>query len=169
MGQGSLTWERAQTACRDNGDDLASILTQEDYTAFQSITETQQFDMWIGLYWKTSTRMWEWSNGDPFPYCVSEPQLGASNCCSLTRQGHGQTEHASLDKINCSLKRPFLCTGSKTDFFYWTDRERKYRQRLSQRALDWIQTYSDTINMCFRGCGINTRPDRPQDWGYWGM
>ncbi|XP_024233298.1 uncharacterized protein LOC112217268 [Oncorhynchus tshawytscha] len=113
MGQGSLTWERAQTACRDNGDDLASILTQEDYTAFQSIKETQQYDMWIGLYWKTSTRMWQWSNGDLFPYCVSEPQLGASNCCSLTRQGHGQTEHASLDKIDCSLKRPFLCTGKK--------------------------------------------------------
>uniref|UniRef100_A0A8C8GLM8 C-type lectin domain-containing protein n=1 Tax=Oncorhynchus tshawytscha TaxID=74940 RepID=A0A8C8GLM8_ONCTS len=88
-----------------NGDDLASILTQEDYTAFQSIKETQQYDMWIGLYWKTSTRMWQWSNGDLFPYCVSEPQLGASNCCSLTRQGHGQTEHASLDKIDCSLKR----------------------------------------------------------------
>ncbi|XP_029484544.1 uncharacterized protein LOC115106122 [Oncorhynchus nerka] len=113
MGQGSLTWEEAQTACRANGDDLASILTQEDYTAFQSITETQLYDMWIGLYWKTSTRMWEWSNGDLFPYCVSEPQLGASNCCSLTRQGHGQTEHASLDKIDCSLKRPFLCTGKK--------------------------------------------------------
>uniref|UniRef100_A0A8C7MSI8 C-type lectin domain-containing protein n=1 Tax=Oncorhynchus kisutch TaxID=8019 RepID=A0A8C7MSI8_ONCKI len=93
MGQGSLTWEEAQTACRSNGDDLASILTQEDYTAFQSITETQQFEMWIGLYWKTSTRMWEWSNGDPFPYCVSEPQLGASNCCSLTHKGHWQTEN----------------------------------------------------------------------------
>uniref|UniRef100_A0A8C8MN15 C-type lectin domain-containing protein n=1 Tax=Oncorhynchus tshawytscha TaxID=74940 RepID=A0A8C8MN15_ONCTS len=98
MGQGSLTWEGAQAACRANGDDLASILTQEDYTAFQSITETRQFEMWIGLYWKTSTRMWEWSNGDPFPYCVSEPQLGASNCCSLThkvcsfRHDNGTTE-----------------------------------------------------------------------------
>ncbi|XP_029615487.1 uncharacterized protein LOC115197961 [Salmo trutta] len=113
MGQGSLPWEWAQTACRANGDDLASILTQEDYTAFQSITQTQQFDMWIGLYWETSTRMWQWSNGDPFPYCVSEPQLGASNCCSLTHKGHGQTENVTLEKIDCSLKRQFLCTGKK--------------------------------------------------------
>eukprot|EP00063_Salmo_salar_P088785 XP_014063620.1 PREDICTED: uncharacterized protein LOC106609370 [Salmo salar] len=113
MGQGSLMWDGAQTACRANGDDLASIITQEDYTAFQSITETQQFEMWIGLYWKTSTRMWQWSNGDPFPYCVSEPQLGASNCCSLTHKGHGRTENVTLEKIDCSLKRPFLCTGKK--------------------------------------------------------
>ncbi|XP_042167483.1 uncharacterized protein LOC112247339 [Oncorhynchus tshawytscha] len=113
MGQGSLTWEGAQAACRANGDDLASILTQEDYTAFQSITETRQFEMWIGLYWKTSTRMWEWSNGDPFPYCVSEPQLGASNCCSLTHKGHWQTENVTLEKTDCSLKRPFLCTGKR--------------------------------------------------------
>ncbi|CAB1345906.1 unnamed protein product, partial [Coregonus sp. 'balchen'] len=191
-GQGSLTWEGAQTACRANGDDLASNLTQEDYTeiwlcgsqqraapdlffsqqslnesfsdtregfmvdlvfywndilmvyerdahhyrlacslnkfcreyyeelatifnaedqttalravsaqsltdaiwvysqyhAFwpqlaywntpnANITETQQFEMWIELYWKTSTRLWQWSNVDAFPYCVSEPQLGA--------------------------------------------------------------------------------------------
>uniref|UniRef100_A0A674DR40 C-type lectin domain-containing protein n=1 Tax=Salmo trutta TaxID=8032 RepID=A0A674DR40_SALTR len=99
MGQGLLTWEGAQTACRADGDDLARILTQEDYTAFQSITETQQYDLWIGLYWKTSTRMWQWSNGDSFPYCVSEPQLGASNCCSLT--------------LACAALRQYVCQRGK--------------------------------------------------------
>uniref|UniRef100_A0A8C8K3A0 C-type lectin domain-containing protein n=1 Tax=Oncorhynchus tshawytscha TaxID=74940 RepID=A0A8C8K3A0_ONCTS len=102
MGQGSLTWEEAQTACRANGDDLASILTQEDYTAFQSITETRQFEMWIGLYWKTSTRMWEWSNGDPFPYCVSEPQLG------MVRVGNRELKW--LD-ASCHQELPFICQG----------------------------------------------------------
>uniref|UniRef100_A0A673Z2S1 C-type lectin domain-containing protein n=1 Tax=Salmo trutta TaxID=8032 RepID=A0A673Z2S1_SALTR len=116
MGQGSLPWEWAQTACRANGDDLASILTQEDYTAFQSITQTQQFDMWIGLYWETSTRMWQWSNGDPFPYCVSEPQLGASNCCSLTHKGHGQTENRLATTQFQSHLQPLNDIGRKVNY-----------------------------------------------------
>ncbi|KAL2096263.1 hypothetical protein ACEWY4_008411 [Coilia grayii] len=65
--QEGRTWSDAERFCREEGGDLASILTQQEHAAFQEVAQAegagQGISIWIGLSRRDSTHPWMWSNG----------------------------------------------------------------------------------------------------------
>ncbi|MBN3293406.1 MRC1 protein, partial [Polypterus senegalus] len=94
----STTWLEAQSFCRKNNMDLASI---------QSMTEIQQltnlvpsasfFPVWTGLY--REGQNWQWSNGDAAIYYNWK---AVYYCGALNVQG-------TWNDINCSVNKTFFC------------------------------------------------------------
>ncbi|XP_056883407.1 C-type mannose receptor 2-like isoform X1 [Takifugu flavidus] len=95
-----LSWYDAQTYCRENYDDLASI---RNHTENAVITSLAGADIvWIGLH-----RDKQWSDGSPskFRYWApGQPDSGDEECVTTAFNNSGL-----WSDDNCSLSFPFIC------------------------------------------------------------
>lgn len=116
-----MTWEEAQSFCRVNHTDLASVRNETELQEILSIT--QGYDVWIGLY---RNRLWSDQSNSTFTYwrkenqqhVIAEPdnglysldQFGNQHCTAMGSTGKWIDE-------NCLASFPFFCYTSEFKSF----------------------------------------------------
>ncbi|KAL6466850.1 hypothetical protein MHYP_G00246540 [Metynnis hypsauchen] len=102
------TWSDAQTYCRDKYEDLATVISTDDWTKLQKEKQNYGFSAlaWVGLYndynsWRwsfknTTLMLKKWSSGEP------NNQNGNESCGALDTYGYWWD-------LNCLVLKPFLC------------------------------------------------------------
>ncbi|KAK3554979.1 hypothetical protein QTP86_002411 [Hemibagrus guttatus] len=114
-----MTWQEAQSFCRVNYTDLASVRNETELQRILSIIYSG-YDVWIGLY---RSRSWSDQSNSTFTYWrpenqeyyISEPdnglyifgQSGSQRCTSVDSTGKWTDE-------NCFARYPFLCYSATT-------------------------------------------------------
>ncbi|XP_058270996.1 C-type mannose receptor 2-like [Hemibagrus wyckioides] len=109
-----MTWQEAQSFCRANYTDLASVRNETELQRILSIIHNG-YEVWIGLY---RSRLWSDQSNSTFTfwrpenqgYHISEPdnglyifgQSGSQRCTSVDSTGKWTDE-------NCFARFPFLC------------------------------------------------------------
>ncbi|XP_050926951.1 lectin-like [Lates calcarifer] len=97
-----MTWTEAQSYCRANHTDLASVRnTVENQRVTQVISSTPE--VWIGLFRDS----WKWSDGSnsSFRYWITgEPNGGTENCVAANFNNSGKWEDQ-----HCGQRRAFIC------------------------------------------------------------
>lgn len=106
-----MIWSSAQTYCRENYVDLATVTSQEEnqklLNAARAFTPAVG---WIGLN-RTAplANTWQWSDGEPtgfFNWLIGEPnnQANMENCGMVRDNGFWNDDP-------CQSARPFYCSG----------------------------------------------------------
>lgn len=111
------TWYEAQTYCRQNHSDLASVRNQTDNELVWGLSNKSSncHHFWIGLF-KDS---WQWSDQSPssFRYWSSGPNTLPQNqnctAISVTDQSVRYWHNLSCETLN-----PFICHESESYFKY---------------------------------------------------
>ncbi|XP_041920322.1 uncharacterized protein LOC121684380 isoform X3 [Alosa sapidissima] len=87
----NMSWYDAEGSCRKNGGDLASILNQEEQTAFTAVAEAAGAGpgthIWIGLKKSEHAHLWAWSSWD-----MKSNGGAQKNCAVLQKQGDWKPE-----------------------------------------------------------------------------
>uniref|UniRef100_A0A3P8TEX0 C-type lectin domain-containing protein n=1 Tax=Amphiprion percula TaxID=161767 RepID=A0A3P8TEX0_AMPPE len=102
-----LTWDEAQTYCRERFTDLASI---DNMTEMNQLIDTvsstgYNSDVWIGLYAEIE---WFWADGIDAEYRNwedGEPNFSIGQYCVSTRRA------AKWMHIKCEISCPFICNN----------------------------------------------------------
>lgn len=114
----SLTWTNAQSVCRRDYTDLATIENTADVDAFLSTSSNYTGKAWIGLY-EDLINSWKWSLNDssfygPGEYTFrnfhpSQPDdyFGQQHCVRF--YGSSIDSLGRWDDIGCSATMPFVC------------------------------------------------------------
>ncbi|XP_076137901.1 uncharacterized protein LOC143121426 [Alosa pseudoharengus] len=101
----NMSWYGAEWSCRKTGGDLASILNQEEQTAFTAVAEAAGAGpgthIWIGLRRSDITHPWAWSSGN---LTMSPAGDSAQNCAVLQEQGDWTPENCTHTHTH------FLCS-----------------------------------------------------------
>uniref|UniRef100_A0A8C9YQZ5 C-type lectin domain-containing protein n=1 Tax=Sander lucioperca TaxID=283035 RepID=A0A8C9YQZ5_SANLU len=100
------TWKEAQSYCRENFADMATIETVEDGASVRKILLQSTYTWtWIGLY--LDLRGWKWSDQSKASFRMwmsGEPNGGAGEPCAV-----GSVN--GWNDVRCIDKRPFICSG----------------------------------------------------------
>ncbi|XP_074500926.1 secretory phospholipase A2 receptor-like [Sebastes fasciatus] len=104
-----MTWTEAQSYCRDNYTDLASVRNMTDNQKVQELVPAGE-SVWIGLFRDS----WKWSDGSnsSFRYWgAGEPNnyQGRQTCVAADFSYSGQ-----WDDNRCDVKRAFICYSLPT-------------------------------------------------------
>ncbi len=104
----AMTWRDAQSYCRQQHTDLASINSPEKQNLIGN-----ESSLWIGLFLDS----WAWSNqwSHFFRYwAADQPSLssGSSNCADMSITDSGKWAQNS-----CELQQPFICYGGEFPTF----------------------------------------------------
>ncbi|KAK9971272.1 hypothetical protein ABG768_024646 [Culter alburnus] len=99
-----MSWTDAQTYCRQNHTDLASIDDQTDLNALlKTVPNDFKEDMWIGLYRKTGTSPWIWSDQSKSSFQLWIPgqpnNAGGNQFCVYTTPAGFWNDYACLEKF----------------------------------------------------------------------
>lgn len=104
-----MTWDQAQTYCRENHIDLATVQRSEDLANLLEVANKMGAMAWIGLYNDINSWRWSyqnetvtfsnWSPGEPSNY------NGHEEC--------GVTSYSTWGDWSCSLLYPFFCYSGK--------------------------------------------------------
>uniref|UniRef100_A0A8C9Z8H5 C-type lectin domain-containing protein n=1 Tax=Sander lucioperca TaxID=283035 RepID=A0A8C9Z8H5_SANLU len=101
----SMTWPAAQSYCREQYTDLASVRNSTENQKVKELIPTGE-SVWIGLFRDS----WKWSDGSTslFRYWnTGEPNKnGNENCVATAFSQSGRWED-----WNCDVKRAFICFG----------------------------------------------------------
>ncbi|XP_056604490.1 C-type mannose receptor 2-like [Triplophysa dalaica] len=107
-----MNWTEAQTYCRENYTDLATVNNINDMnklkeTVMKTVNNNQEF-VWIGLK-RTGVYKWKWSLGDPVKYLNWETEpSNITNNCTVMRNGKWHQQKC-IDKLG------FICyNGDKS-------------------------------------------------------
>ncbi|XP_058869022.1 C-type mannose receptor 2-like [Acipenser ruthenus] len=92
------TWSEAQSYCKMNHTDLATVRSQEEADQLLSIVGASLGDFWIGLY-RDDTQNWQWSNSDDVIYSNWRADVF---CASVNSDGKW------ID-LPCHLQKAFMC------------------------------------------------------------
>uniref|UniRef100_A0A3P9NB68 C-type lectin domain-containing protein n=1 Tax=Poecilia reticulata TaxID=8081 RepID=A0A3P9NB68_POERE len=97
-----MTWSQAQSHCRTNYKDLASVRTSAENSNLLAAKPSGE-SYWLGLYRDT----WKWSNGDgrTFSYWTSGQPDGATEHCTTAYFNDAGRWRDWL----CSYAKPFIC------------------------------------------------------------
>uniref|UniRef100_A0A4W5MYM1 C-type lectin domain-containing protein n=1 Tax=Hucho hucho TaxID=62062 RepID=A0A4W5MYM1_9TELE len=100
------TWREAQSYCRENYTDLASVRNQDQN--LDVVTVAAGNEVWIGLFRDS----WKWSDGSnsSFTYWIKEKpnNLEGNQDCGTTRLNN----LGRWDDMQCDIKSPFFCYGA---------------------------------------------------------
>lgn len=104
--QQGKNWSDAQTYCRDNYIDLATVEGNDDMIKFQNEAQKQQFSSsaWIGLYNEPNSWRWSMDNqplGSFTVWCPGEPNNLMEGCGALN-------QWCWFD-ASCTTPLPFVC------------------------------------------------------------
>ncbi|XP_056588471.1 lymphocyte antigen 75-like [Triplophysa dalaica] len=102
------TWHQAQSYCRENHTDLASVRNITENEKIRNLTKNHK--AWIGLFRDS----WVWSDNSSSSFRnwnIDEPNFpGVENCTSLTTKG-------TWINSKCEDKFPFVCHNDKLVLF----------------------------------------------------
>ncbi|KAI5629825.1 hypothetical protein C0J50_7876, partial [Silurus asotus] len=133
-----MNWIAAQTYCRQQYGDLASITTEEENQRAANVTGLNEFEAFIGLN-RTAphANIWQWSAGER-PYFtkwhLGEPNDITGESCTLF------TTNGWYD-VTCDVNHPVLCQRSEIrEYIYvsqkmnWTTAQTYCRQHYDDFA-----------------------------------
>lgn len=106
-----MKWREAQTYCRDNHTDLASVRNLAENRKVQDLVPSQGI-VWIGLF----RDGWKWSHGTHSSFTnwkQGEPKLSKETCVAANFSADGQWQVS-----HCQDMRPFICYTGKIPFTY---------------------------------------------------
>ncbi|KAL0189470.1 hypothetical protein M9458_016569, partial [Cirrhinus mrigala] len=101
-----MTWNDAQTYCRDYHDDL-STASKEEAQRLSINPEINDYYFWIGLHMVSNNLdQWSWSGGEDqqIDYWDSEEPSSSNEECGLIKRSD-----AKLHNTLCSWTLPFYC------------------------------------------------------------
>ncbi|XP_053270337.1 macrophage mannose receptor 1 [Pleuronectes platessa] len=104
------TWDEAQSYCRDNHTDLATIYNYDDMELLVNMTPSNLGTIWIGLR-ETGPESWYWSVGETG---MSYESPTYSNWASLNDPEHdcgGVRADGKWLSVLCGTALPFVCQG----------------------------------------------------------
>ncbi|MGH0179646.1 UNVERIFIED_CONTAM: hypothetical protein FKN15_008676 [Acipenser sinensis] len=110
----TLSWSQAQTYCREQHTDLATVCSQEEAEQLLTLSELSLIDSaWIGLY-RDDTKNWQWSNSDDVIYSnwnTGEPNnvFGVENCAIMSLRNSLFLSRGKWVDVVCSGILPFFC------------------------------------------------------------
>ncbi|XP_014906269.1 C-type mannose receptor 2-like [Poecilia latipinna] len=128
-----MTWSQAQSHCRTNYMDLASVRTSAENSKLLAVKPSGE-SYWLGLYRDT----WKWSNGDGSHWTSGQPA--------------GSTEHCTTAYFNdtgrwrdwfCSYAKPFICHYDPVPF---TQHVMKIKLSSSTLDLNDAAVQTDLLN-----------------------
>ncbi|KAE8278973.1 hypothetical protein D5F01_LYC22555 [Larimichthys crocea] len=156
-----VEWTTAQTICRTNSTDLATIENTADVSAVLSTT-TYAGKAWIGLY-DDLLNSWRWSLNDSSFYGERETEFrnwqsgqpnnlnGQQYCVELVGGSHNGT----WGDIECTATRHFVCYNGTVNgnvsyvkinnYLTWTEAQRYCREHHVDLASIRNQTENDII------------------------
>ncbi|KAK6467278.1 macrophage mannose receptor 1-like [Huso huso] len=119
------SWSEAQSYCRENYIDLATVRSQEEAEQLLNIAGASLGDSWIGLY-HDDTQNWQWSNSDDVIYSNWRADIF---CASVNSDGKW------ID-LPCHLQNAFMCYKGKDILRYtlieelktWTEAQQYCRE-----------------------------------------
>uniref|UniRef100_A0A3B1JKY3 Macrophage mannose receptor 1-like n=1 Tax=Astyanax mexicanus TaxID=7994 RepID=A0A3B1JKY3_ASTMX len=148
-----MTWNSAQSYCRKNYEDLATITSDSDWTRLKKLGTNSKFfsTAWIGLY--NDIDSWRWSyNSAPLKlkkWSGAEPNNlgGHESCGAMDMYGYWWD-------LNCELLKPFLCydANSTKRFFSitvlksWSDAQAYCREFHT----DLATSYNESDNLILK-------------------
>ena len=108
-----VTWQDAQSYCRERHSDLATISNMRDNNiTLDSITNSAENDVWIGLNNNNPHGAWRWSgssNASFYNWKEGEPNGDGKSlhnyCVEMTKDGR-------WNGVNCNYEQPFVCLRS---------------------------------------------------------
>lgn len=106
------TWAKAQSYCRDNFADLATIETIEDWERVRKIMESADGLAWIGLYHDINS--WRWSIDNTYLY--SKGKTGFGEWFEFTNRASGlcvEIVGQTLYDRPCSYLQKSVCYDSE--------------------------------------------------------
>uniref|UniRef100_A0AAY5KNR7 C-type lectin domain-containing protein n=1 Tax=Esox lucius TaxID=8010 RepID=A0AAY5KNR7_ESOLU len=115
------TWTDALNYCRENHDDLVSVLSEEVQKGVEFMAKKASTPhVWLGLRYTCTLNIWFWVSGEPI--CYSKWSPGNGTCiedCGRTRVGRtgavetdGPHHWVSLPDIE---QLNFICKGSESE------------------------------------------------------
>ncbi|MGH0157381.1 UNVERIFIED_CONTAM: hypothetical protein FKN15_033283, partial [Acipenser sinensis] len=110
----TLSWSLAQTYCREQHTDLATVCSQEEAEQLLTLSELSLIDSaWIGLY-RDDTKNWQWSNSDDVIYSnwnTGEPNnvFGVENCAIMSLRNSLFLSRGKWVDVVCGGILPFFC------------------------------------------------------------
>ncbi|XP_067468178.1 macrophage mannose receptor 1-like [Thunnus thynnus] len=105
------TWTEAQSYCRENFADLATIETEEDWEKVRKLFDNSTRHIWIGLY--DDINGWRWSMDNTYLYNGGDTTLG--DWFALAVNSHQSAEHCieifqgTLYDQRCEKSRRPVC------------------------------------------------------------
>ncbi|XP_028454065.1 lactose-binding lectin l-2-like [Perca flavescens] len=100
-----MTWTDAQSYCRENFADLATIETVDDWASVRNLIPSTDIAALIGLY-NNNLKGWKWSDHSKASlrmWSAGEPNGGTRELCAVSSvQG--------WHDIACDRKFPFICS-----------------------------------------------------------
>ncbi|KAI4818053.1 hypothetical protein KUCAC02_011418 [Chaenocephalus aceratus] len=99
------TWADAQSYCRENFDDLATINNEDEHVKLMSMSQTIGRSVWIGLY--DNFESWKWALGDSdfnngFSNWETDDPNTTEDCTVMTTAGRWQD-------YGCWMTVPSVC------------------------------------------------------------
>ncbi|KAK7171198.1 hypothetical protein R3I94_001204 [Phoxinus phoxinus] len=133
------TWTEAQTHCRENYTDLATVDNMNDMNELRkSVKDGGDQYIWIGLK-RTSVDKWQWSSGEPSLYLNwgYGQRNGGDEECALMRNGQ-------WNDVSCSNSRTFICSSSNMNTgLVFVNETKTWREAQSFCR----QTHSDLVSV----------------------
>lgn len=105
------TWEAANTACQQEGGNLASVDMSYDQAFISGAVLKGKGDAWIGLRKEESGDSYKWSDGWPVFFThwgPGEPSNHKEEGCVSMRSA-GNYIHGTWNDTSCSLTKPYIC------------------------------------------------------------
>uniref|UniRef100_A0A3Q2CT31 C-type lectin domain-containing protein n=1 Tax=Cyprinodon variegatus TaxID=28743 RepID=A0A3Q2CT31_CYPVA len=103
----TMPWSNAQTYCRENFVDMASIRNDTEYQQVQSLIPYGHYP-WIGLYREPNL---QWSNGSSVLFTSWDTSgifIGSMRViCGATSTGRS----GKWKMLSCETRLPFVCNG----------------------------------------------------------
>nr|XP_055046007.1 putative C-type lectin domain family 20 member A [Misgurnus anguillicaudatus] len=160
--QTQMSWDEAQSYCRQNYFDLVTVQNNEDWKLLQETVQSATVSAaWTGLY--NDIYSWRWSYQDENvtfnSWYTPEPNnvLGIEEC--------GNTDSTGWSDWPCTSKHPFLCFNETatvsdrfvliTDEMTWPEAQNYCRQNYTDLAT--IQNQADK-DLLTTKIGTNTQP-----------
>ncbi|KAK7883908.1 hypothetical protein WMY93_027031 [Mugilogobius chulae] len=127
----TMTWDEAQSYCRQHHTDLAMIEDETENSAAASVLVENQW-AWFGLYRKP----FRWSDGSDSDFknwMTNQPNnVGESQHCVWESDAH------EWNDMPCSWTRPFVCANGEfgsLEFRFWTRARNQFGLR---RSAPWM-------------------------------
>uniref|UniRef100_A0A8C2A6A5 Si:dkeyp-94g1.1 n=1 Tax=Cyprinus carpio TaxID=7962 RepID=A0A8C2A6A5_CYPCA len=103
----AMTWRDAQSYCRQQHTDLASISSPEQQNLLSN-----ESSLWIGLFLDS----WVWSNQWSYFFRYWEADQPSLSLVSSNCAGMSATDSRKWAQYSCDLKQPFICYGGEFPF-----------------------------------------------------
>lgn len=113
------TWTEAQSYCRENFADLATIETVEDWEKVEEILKSSAKFVWVGLY--DDSKNWRWSIDNTKLYGDGNTELG--EWFHFTVDNYGSSEHCVIQRqgrlsdLSCQASYNSVCYDGECTIF----------------------------------------------------